>query len=65
MTVIVSGTYYVLYSKLNLSNVSLNYVAFIAILKATVDSLPQILKIKKANIYVKTVNSLQTNECIS
>ncbi len=65
MTVIVSGTYYVLYSKLNLSNVSLNYVAFIAILKATVDSLPQILKIKKANIYVKTVNSLQTNESIS
>ncbi len=48
MTVIISGDY-VLYSKLNVSNVS-HHVSIIlhdliAILKATTDSLPQILKI--------------------
>ncbi len=38
---------YVLYSKLNVSNTSLNIFRFylIAILKATTDSLPKILKV--------------------
>ncbi len=39
-----------LYSKLNVSNMSLNIILrdLIAILKATRDSLPQILKINKS-----------------
>ncbi len=51
----VSISYYVLYSKLNVSNMSLNIILWdlIAILKATI-----------AKIYVKTVNLMWTNKCI-
>ncbi len=52
-----------LYSKLNVSNVSLNVIlhGVIAVLKATTDNLPQILKINKAKMYIKT---MQTNKRI-
>ncbi len=48
MTVIISGNDYVLYSMLKVYNVSLNIIlreVYIAIVKATIDILPQILKI--------------------
>ncbi len=50
MTVVISRTDFVLYSELNMSDVSLNIILrdLMAILKATMDSLPQILKINSS-----------------